>query len=234
MKRVLVIFIFLLVFVCSLWAYEENFDTGEAKGWIVITGSWGVEDGEYACVQGTDNDFSFFKESIGNTDWVDYTYEVQVKPVAGPYVGVLFRVQETGIGGPFPDWHTGKFYHWLIGVTPNGAVGYSMVWKALVEEETVLDVAGNTLMLDEWNDVKVEIAGDNIELYLRDKLQKKFTQSDIIGDPYDYGGIGLCGFGSEPHFDNVKVEGPGIPGMAVDPAGKLTTTWGHLRYTRSL
>jgi len=230
MKVMFSISILLLVLACSSWAYEENFDTGEAEGWKVNTGGWEVDDGEYVCAQGGANEYTFFEESVNNADWKDYTFEVQVKPVSGSYAGVLFRVQEpSAVGG---GWNTGKFYYWLIGITASGEAGYSKVWKAMGGKETVLDVAADTLKQGEWNDVKIELAGDNVKIYLRGVLQKEFTQDDFDGDRYDYGGIGLAAYSAEMHFDNVKVAGVGT--AAVDSAGKLTTTWGHLKAACSL
>ncbi len=221
----------LLVTIYPVMAYEENFDKGEAKGWKPVTGSWNVKNKEYFCTVGADNDYTFFEESVGNKSWIDYTFTVNIMPIsASNYAGVLFRVIETGKGGPHPGWSTGKFYYWLIGIG-NGSPGYSVIWKAMGGPEANIEgTNGNTLKSGEWNEVKVEVTGSdkpNMKLYLNGKLQKDFTDSS---QPHGYGGIGLAGFISEVHFDNVKVEGQGIPGSAVSSYGKLALTWGYVKF----
>jgi hypothetical protein len=49
---------------------------------------------------------------------------------------------------------------------------------------------------------------------------------------WENGTISFTTFTEDVYFDNVRVAGPGIPldkGEAVEPEGKLTTTWGKLK-----
>ena len=52
MKGFFYVLLFLMVFACSSWAYEENFDSGEAVGWVANTGNWYVDDDVYVCGMG--------------------------------------------------------------------------------------------------------------------------------------------------------------------------------------
>ena len=228
MRVTIFVSVFLLALAFSSFAYEENFDSGAADGWTANTGTWTVENGEYSVAAGDANEYSFLDEGMNNTDWADYTFEVKVKPTAGPYAGVLFNVQEAGEGGG--GWTSGKFYYWLIGITADGSVGYSTLWKALGGSEGSVPLEEpSTLILNEWNDVKVEIAGDSIKLYLRGELQKEISQSaDYASDPHTYGGIGLAAYTAAVSFDDVKVTGAG-GATAVESVGKLATTWGSLK-----
>jgi len=65
-------------------------------------------------------------------------------------------------------------------------------------------------------------------MFLNGKEQKQYT--DKSGG-HDSGGIGLATYNAEAFFDNIKVEGPGIPG-AVELANKLTTVWAQIKAAR--
>lgn len=224
MKRTLSIWTFscislVLILAHSSWAYEEDFDTGEAEGWEDTSAgkSWVVEDKAYHQPDaGPVNVFACY--AINDEKWKDYTFEVQVKPT-GSYAGVLFRVKDAGAGGT--SWATGDFLYWLIGIGGD----YSKLWDAPAGA-AVHDTPADTLIPGEWNDIKVVAEGNDFAMYLNGKEQKKYT--DESGE-HDFGGIGLATYNAEAFFDNIKVEGSGIPGAGVDSAGKLTTTWGGLR-----
>lgn len=222
MKRIVFICILsiVLAFAHTSWAYEENFDTGEAIDWedTSTEQTWVVEDDAYYQPDTSQvNVFACYE--INNDVWKDYTFEVQMMPT-GEYAGVLFRVKDASPGGT--SWNSGNFLYWLIGVGGN----YSKLWDAPASA-AVEDTPGDTLEAGEWNDVKVVAAGNEFTMYLNGKEQKKYT--DESGE-HDFGGIGLATYNAEAFFDNVKVEGPGILGMAVEPINKLTATWGQLKF----
>jgi hypothetical protein len=213
----------LLTFAFSTWAYQEDFDDGEANDWVVVTGTWEVENGEYHQIPDGVNLFSFY--AVEDESWKDYTLEVKLKPIQTPYAGVVFRVMETGPGGAAPAWSQGHFISWLIGTT--GGKGYSKIWKAMLGPEAMLEgTDGDTLEPNEWSEIKVVIEGINIQCYLNGELQKEFKDDN---DSILTGGIGLMTYG-ETLFDDIVVTGHGIPGMAVRPAGKLVSVWGAIRY----
>jgi len=211
----------LMVFVHLSIAYEENFDKGKAEGWIDSSAgkSWVLKEKAYHQPDTAPvNVFTFY--AINDIKWKDYTFQVQIKPVSSNnYAGVLFRVKNAGLGGA--SWATGDFLYWLIGIGGN----YSKIWDA-PSGKAVHETPGDTLKSGEWNDVKVVTKGKEFVMYLNGKEQKKYT--DESGN-HDFGGIGLATYNAEAFFDNVKVEGSGIPGMAVGFADKLTITWGGLR-----
>ena len=68
--------------------------------------------------------------------------------------------------------------------------------------------------------------GNEFTMYLNGKEQKVYTDNS---GGHDFGGIGLATYTASAFFDNVKAEGPGLPGMAVGSAGKLAVTWGSLK-----
>lgn len=226
MKIIMFVSIFLLILTLSSWAFDENFDSGKAEDWVVVTGTWEVDNGEYhQAVPDGVNLFSFY--AVGDESWKDYTFEVKVKPVQTPYAGVVFRVMETGPGGAAPGWSQGQFISWLLGTA--GGKGYSKIWKAMLGPEAMLEgTDGDILKLNSWSNIKVVVNGNNVQCYLEGKLQKEFKDAQ---DSILTGGIGLMTYG-DTLYDNVVVTGPGIPGAAVDSTGKLTTTWGDLKTSR--
>ena len=227
MKRKLFMLIFLcvstvLTFTHLSLAYEENFDKGKAEGWKDTSAgkSWVTEEGAYHQPDAAPvNVFAFY--AINDSKWKDYTFEVQIRPItASNYAGVLFRVKAAGAGGT--SWATGDFLYWLIGIGGN----YSKVWDA-PSGKAVDETPGDTLKPGEWNDVKVVAKAKEFVMYLNGKEQKKYTDES---GKHDFGGIGLATYNADAFFDNVKAEGPGLPGMAVNLTGKLTITWGGLKF----
>ena len=106
MKRTHLLYVLVYVSITlitsvSVWAYDENFDTGKAEGWVDASAakSWKVEKDSYHQPDaGPVNVFAGY--AIDDKQWKDYTFEVQIKPIsASNYAGVLFRVKDAGAGG---------------------------------------------------------------------------------------------------------------------------------------
>jgi hypothetical protein len=228
MKIMIFAIILLLTITFSLWAFEENFDSGKAKDWTVVTGTWKVDNGEYhQTVPDGVNLFSFY--AVGDKNWKDYTFEIKIKPIQTLYAGVVFRAMVTGPGGAAPGWSQGQFISWLIGASAAGGKGYSKIWKAMLGQEAMLEgTDGDILKLNSWSNIKIVLSGNNFQCYLDGKLQKEFKDAQ---NSIDTGGIGLMTYG-DTLYDNIIVMGSGIPGSAVASAEKLTTTWGDLKASR--
>ena len=69
----------------------------------------------------------------------------------------------------------------------------------------------------------------------RKKQMKLYLNGELIKDlddpkkPTLTGGVGLATYQADVIFDDVRVNGPGIPGAAVEPSSKLAITWAHLK-----
>ena len=226
MKKQLLILTYvsiMLVFALSVWAYDENFDSGKAEGWVDSSAgeSWQVDKKAYYQPDAAPvNVYACY--AVNDKKWKDYTFEVQINPT-GNYAGVLFRVKNAGPGDT--SWSQGDFLYWLIGIN---VAGYSILWDAPAGA-AVHDAAGDTLKSGEWNDVKVVAQGSDFIMSLNGKEQKKYT--DTSGE-HNFGGVGFATYQASASFDNIKVDGPGIPGAAVAPDNKLTTVWGRLKTAR--
>ena len=72
--------------------------------------------------------------------------------------------------------------------------------------------------------LKVEVKGKSIKCYVDGKLE-----IDVEDDAFSKGAIGVGTFNAEGHFDDVTVNGPGIPLAAVSPQEKLPRTWGLIK-----
>ncbi len=75
--------------------------------------------------------------------------------------------------------------------------------------------------------MKVEVEGGQIECWLDGELLFEADDPD-----FKTGAIGVGTFNSEAEFDNITVEGPGIPATSVSRAGKLATTWANIKAQR--
>jgi len=210
-------------------AYEENFDDGKAEGWQFVSGEWKIEDGaltqfEIAGKGGGEARNRAAAYAVGDKSWKDYTFEVKIKPIsAGNYAGVMFRVAKISGGGDGNTFNAAsQYYYWLIGIGGT----YSKIWQAPLGA-ALEQTPGDTLKSGEWNDVKVEMYGQNVKLYLNGKLQKDFNFPKSA--QIEFGGIALATYNASASFDEVKVEGPGIPGLSVSSKGKLTVLWGKLK-----
>jgi hypothetical protein len=94
--------------------------------------------------------------------------------------------------------------------------------------ESGIDLGG-IRQLGKWYRLEIKAIGDNISLYIDDKLvlerEDNFNPS---------GGASLWAFDSIVEFDNIIITGDGIPnvgpsGYAVEPKAKLSTTWGAVK-----
>ena len=71
---------------------------------------------------------------------------------------------------------------------------------------------------------KIELDGESIKIYVNDNMI-----FDAKDNRYPKGTIGLGGYGSLVQFDNLRIEGKGLPQSPVDPEDKLAVSWGLLK-----
>ena len=229
MRKIILLFAIFIVSFSPITAYcvfVENFNDGKADNWKEVSGEWKVENGEYIQAAATDKGGGEARNrasgyAIGSKDWVDYTFSVRINQISSNnYAGVMFRVGSLD-GGADGNTFNNKstYYYWLIGIGGN----YSKIWQAPALK-ALEETPGDTLKANSWNEVKVDIKGQNAKLYLNGKLQKDFKFSDEV--KIDFGGIALATYNASASFDDVKVEGVGL---AVAPKDKLTTLWGGIK-----
>jgi hypothetical protein len=89
----------------------------------------------------------------------------------------------------------------------------------------VMKVAVGEINKDEWYTLKIEVAGNSIKAYLDGELE-----IDTNNDAHAEGGIAFEGeANSIMRFDDLVVEGDGIPSSPVDAKGKLASQWGKIK-----
>jgi hypothetical protein len=72
--------------------------------------------------------------------------------------------------------------------------------------------------------MKAEVNGENIKCWLDGELLFEVDDPD-----FGNGAIGVGTFNAEAEFDNITVEGPGVPRTSVEFSGKLATTWASVK-----
>jgi hypothetical protein len=92
----------------------------------------------------------------------------------------------------------------------------------------------------EWHTYKIQAEGEDITVWVDSEKVLDFTYNELNwGRPAHHveeellqGKVGLMtwtgGMGMAS-FDDISIEGPGIPGTAVHALGKLAVTWAHIK-----
>lgn len=207
-----------LGFTTGVLALTDNFNDGDAKGWTEIQGEWSVEKKEYVQEETewttTATHETYTRSYLGEEDWEDYTLEAKVRIEEGgelaPIIGIFFRVTEKS--------DTGDYY--LFRLDERGSEG-----PGLIKAPNITMQINNNDPAEIGRDyiLKVEVKGDNIKCYVDGKLE-----IDVEDGSFPQGAIGVGTFNAVGHFDDVTVNGKGIP-SAVSPYGKPATTWGWIK-----
>jgi hypothetical protein len=218
---------FIIFCICTFFAFSftqgvqaltDNFNDDDDKGWTRIQGKWNVEKGEY--VQSdlkwttTATHETYTRSYLGEEYWEDYTLEAKVRIEEGgelaPIIGIFFRVTEKS--------PTGDYYLFRLDARASEGPG-------LIKAPNVTIKINNNKPAEIKRDyiLKVEVKGDSIKCYVDGKLE-----IDLQDKSFPKGAIGVGTFNAEGHFDNVTVNGKGIP-SAVSLNGKLAQTWGRIK-----
>ena len=199
-------------------AVTENFNAGKAAEWTEVQGEWEVAGDKY--VQDdtvwttTATHETYHRSYFGEEDWTDYTVEATVRIDEGgelaPINGIFFRVTEKS--------DIGDYYYFRL--DERAAEGPGLIKAPNV---TMQINGGNPAEIGRDYVLKVEVEGDDIRCYVDGVLEIEVTD-----DAFPAGAIGVGTFNAVGHFDDVSVNGDGIP-RPVAPRGKLPEVWGRLR-----
>ncbi len=199
-------------------ALTENFDTGKAADWTAVQGDWEVAGGEYtqSTIEWTTTATkeTYHRSYFGEEDWDDYTVEATVRIDDGgataPIIGIFFRVTEKSADG--------DYYYFRL--DERAAEG-----PGLIKAPNITMQINGGFPAERGRDyvMRVELDGDNIRCYLDGVLEIEVSDGE-----FSNGAVGVGTFDAEGHFDDVSVNGDGIP-RPVAPRGKLATVWGGLR-----
>ena len=156
--------------------------------------------------------------------WTEYTYEVKVMPYLkkkqpAEFIYITFRyTQKLGRDRQ-------NFFTYLMDESNiNG-----LYIDRFIDGTRIRPVPGTMTFEGAWKNeakaytIKLEVTKDNITGFL-DGTQQFTIPDDNLVD----GRIGLGVWGADARFDDLKVFVPGGP-TAVDPAGKVATTWSKIK-----
>lgn len=204
-----------LVNVSALtWDFEKQ---EQLDHWKVINGKWEIEQGQLRGTLGPDY-MGIVCIFEGSADWADYTLETKTTVEEGKYTYWMVRVQPDPLSYyAFERSHTDGAKIWR---RDEGQHAGLMDGPALEPGHLETHL---------W---KVEVKGDEISVFLDDELLV-----EAVDNAYEKGTVGFGGhsMGSATGeniilFDDVSVNGPGIPeSLSVSPGRKLALTWGEVK-----
>ncbi len=215
-----------LVFVGSVFGLLEDFNDGKADGWEEIQGDWSVVGGKYLQEDTewttTATHETYHRSFFGDVGWEDYTIEAEVTIVEdgelAPIAGIFFRVTDLG--------DMGDYYYWRIDQRP--ATG-----PMLIKSPNTIIAQDPGAFPDAPTEtgkvavMKAVVTGGHFECWLDGNLLFEVDDPD-----FKFGAIGVGTFNAAAEFDNITVEGPGVPATAVEFTGKLSTTWADIKHQR--
>ena len=136
--------------------FFDDFEDGDAVGWN-LEGGWSViqEDGNYI-LQGVGP----CSADAGPQEWTDYTLETRIK--FSQSANVNFRL-------------TTELGMYFLNIVPEGPI----LNKKLLDK-TLLAKSGVPLQENQWIDLKVEVEGGAIKLYIDGYLLFPYTDSEPL------------------------------------------------------
>ncbi|MEW9700481.1 right-handed parallel beta-helix repeat-containing protein [Paenibacillus sp. SI8] len=168
--------------------FSDNFDDGNANGWVTQNGSWAVvQDGSSYVYQQSST--SEGRASAGSTAWTDYAVEASVN------VTNWNGSNRAYVAGRYTDGN--NFYAASL---YNSSGGKLEIRKKVSGSTTTLATKDFTLAAGTWYTVKLEMAGSTIRMYVNGTLQLTATDTSLTS-----GAIGLVAYKTAAKFDQVVV-----------------------------
>ncbi len=197
----------MLIFCLSASALTWKFENQkQMDDWEVINGDWEVKDGKLLGTQQT----TYIGVVAGDVDWKDYLLQIKWEKTAGTYTYLMVRVQKEPLSYytiEISQNNNVKVFRRDAGTHTNLFPGKPLADAGVRKYEAEITV--------EKKDITVVINGEEI--------------TTVTDDTYTAGRIGVGGYASSNAFDEVTVEGPGIPSAAVAPEGKLAAIWANIK-----
>ena len=175
--------------------------------WEVINGDWNIKDGKLLGTQ----ENTYIGVVAGDVGWEDYTLAVRWERTVGPYTYLMVRVQEDPLSYYTIEIsgsdNNVKVFRRDAGQHANLFPGKPLADAGVQEYEAEITV--------EENDIIVVINGEEI--------------TTVTDNMYTAGRIGVGCYASSNAFDEITVEGPGVPPSAVASESKLSTMWASIK-----
>lgn len=171
LHKPLLSFLSLLFFSASVYAqadFEPLFNGKNLDGWEVYgTEKWYVEDGLLVCESGPDKAYGYLAT---DKSYKDFVLTLEFQQEANGNSGVFFRSSIEGT----------KITGWQVEVAPpnhdTGGIyeSYGRGWLEQIPEEKE-----DILKMGEWNQMRIEVKGDEVKTYLNDRLMVDLTDEKI-------------------------------------------------------
>ena len=198
----------------QVWTFDDD-----AADWAPANGSWEVEAGIY---KQTTRWGEAQKALVDGVEWADHTLEAKVRIDDGHWGGIVFRAQNEF-----------EYYVYLICPKENKSelwrhkrsTAFKDGFEARDEIEHDIEPSGLTLTRNEWFTLRVVVEGSRIAVAIND-----IEQGIFLDDAYPVGKVGVWTWDTQASFDDVAVNGsPTTSLTAIEPSGKLTTSWAALK-----
>ncbi len=233
MKLLSTICISLLLWTFPAWALFYDFESkAQLEDWDIVGGEWeigkGILTGENVpAVAGFDHGPGII---VGEDTWTDYTLEFKMKMEEGKLGGPIIRYIDEENWYWFESWKT-QFY-----LRPH-VNGEDQAPDPIPE---ALWDRGEEFQDGEWHIYRIEAEGEDIAAWVDGEKVLEFTYNELewgrpahaVKEGLLRGKVGLMTWTGDmgvASFDDVRIEGIGIPGSAVYALGKLATMWAKVK-----
>lgn len=178
--------------------FQNDFNDGNADGWVSDGGTWTVADGAYLQSNKSGSAMAF----AGDMAWTDYEVEVKVTPVeTSKNVAVMLSGRADGAANRY------------IGAYNAGKLTIN---RRIAGNDSVLAEGSYTMSVGTTYTMKLVFQGNNIALYMDGVKQLGTTDST-----YASGKIGLVTYNTSAKFDDVVVR---ALSNEPEPAGPIKVT----------
>jgi endoglucanase len=169
--------------------FMDDFNDGNANGWITSSGTWTVENSQYHGRAGSGQSLSV----TGSTYWTDYTLEAKVNVTnnvnGNKDAGLVFR-------------YTDENNYYVLLLKNNDRSGRKMeLVKVQNGLKTTLDHANPSIAADTFYTYKIIVNGDSIEVY-----KDNILELSAIDNAHSSGMIGARVYANtKAIFDDIVV-----------------------------
>ncbi len=219
-------FAFLFIFATSINAgtFFDDFNDGKADGWHVFAGEWKVVDGEYHMPVDVNTPPYPTTYAFDGKEFGEFIIEAKVRndkfhsTMNQSHAGFAFGMDDKGNG-----WVVYFRYHSEGSLVLKTVSGDGKTYSGDIEN------SGNVIEIgdkEKWHVLKAEVSAQN------DTLKAWVDGKEAIDTKQEInpGKLGLWAADiGAASFDDVSITGANIPASDVDPASKLSTTWGSIK-----
>jgi len=144
--------------------FEEDF-SGGAEGWTPERGTWAVTDGRYVQTSTTVEDARSLAPDAYDQDWTNYSFELEATKLAGNEGFLVGFAANSGQ----------DFYWWNLGGWGNTRSVLERANGARQGEVAAREGVG--LVTGQTYDIRVEVDGSTVRLYLDGDLHVEYTEA---------------------------------------------------------